>query len=320
MANDSGVFHTAAALEKAGAYPVGGNSWKKASQAYVSLYEGKMVQAYDHRASDIVSVVQNVFRTEQGSDLNPEDHADPNRFPVPRYFVETSEFEWQCPTEWCVAFKDVTSVTNSRSIIATAIPRVAAGHTLSLLAPQTLSSKVQVDGRDLNYSGFSPLVLANLNAFIFDYLARQKINSNHVAWFMLQQLPFAPPSAYGRKFGKKSAAEIVKDDVLALTYTANDMEPLARDMGYAGKPFAWDEADRARRRARLDALYFMLYFPSGTKAEIEALRDTAHYIFSTFPIVEREDVAAHGRYLSRDLCLAYVNALAAGDPDANIVL
>ena len=59
----------------------------------------------------------------------------------------------------------------------------------------------------------------------------------------------------------------MKDDVLALTYTANDMELFARDMGYTGKPFKWDEGDRARRRARLDALYFMLYFPSGTKAE-----------------------------------------------------
>ena len=62
----------------------------------------------------------------------------------------------------------------------------------------------------------------------------------------------------------------------------------------------------------------MLYFPSGNKAEIEALRETAQYIFSTFPIVEREDNSAHGRYLSRDLCLAYINALAVGDPEANI--
>jgi hypothetical protein len=42
--------------------------------------------------------------------------------------------------------------------------------------------------------------------------------------------------------------------------------------------------------------------------------------YSTFPIVEREENAAHGRYLSRDLCLAYMSALAAGDPDAKIAL
>jgi hypothetical protein len=98
------------------------------------------------------------------------------------------------------------------------------------------------------------------------------------------------------------------------------MEPFARDMGYEGKPFKWDEDDRARRRARLDALYFMLYFPSKTKDEIKALRETAEYIFSTFPIVEREDIETHGRYRARDLCLAYINALAAGDPDAAVAL
>ena len=38
------------------------------------------------------------------------------------------------------------------------------------------------------------------------------------------------------------------------------------------------------------------------------------------PIVEREETEAYGRYRSRDLCLAYLNALAAGDPDADIDL
>ena len=44
-------------------------------------------------------------------------------------------------------------------------------------------------------------------------------------------------------------------------------------------------------------------------------RDDVRYIWSTFPIVERQDTAAYGRYRSRDLRLAYMNALAAGRPD-----
>jgi hypothetical protein len=98
----------------------------------------------------------------------------------------------------------------------------------------------------------------------------------------------------------------VRDEVLGLTYTAHDMAPFARDMGFidpdAGNvkpPFVWDEVDRLHRRAKLDALYFMLYFPSATSAEIAALKQTAAYIYSTFPIVEREQLATHGRYLSR---------------------
>jgi hypothetical protein len=35
---------------------------------------------------------------------------------------------------------------------------------------------------------------------------------------------------------------------------------------------------------------------------------------------QRKDRAAMGRYFSRDLCLAYMNALEAGDPHARVVL
>jgi hypothetical protein len=68
-------------------------------------------------------------------------------------------------------------------------------------------------------------------------------------------------------------------------------------------------------RAKLDALYFILYgvFDPADPAQS---RDDIRYIYSTFPIVERQETAAHGSYRSRDLCLAYINSLIAGQPDA----
>ena len=68
--------------------------------------------------------------------------------------------------------------------------------------------------------------------------------------------------------------------------------------------FAWDEEERRHLRARLDALYFILYGLS---------REDAAYVMETFPIVRREDEAAFGSFRTRDLVLAYMNALAAGD-------
>jgi hypothetical protein len=87
-------------------------------------------------------------------------------------------------------------------------------------------------------------------------------------------------------------------------------------MGYVTKsgevkpPFVWDEDRRANLRAKLDALYFHLYGITD--------REAIRYIYSTFPIVERAEIAAYGTYHLRDLCLAWMNALAAGDPDAQI--
>ena len=47
-------------------------------------------------------------------------------------------------------------------------------------------------------------------------------------------------------------------------------------------------------------------------------RDEVRYIYSTFPIVERQENDASDDYRSCDLCLAWINALAAGYPDAEI--
>jgi hypothetical protein len=99
------------------------------------------------------------------------------------------------------------------------------------------------------------------------------------------------------------------------------MAPFARDMGHVDAtgdvlpPFIWDEERRLHLRAKLDALYFILYgvFDPADPAQS---RDDIRYIYSTFPIVERQEKAAYGSYRSRDLCLAYINSLIAGQPDA----
>ena len=112
------------------------------------------------------------------------------------------------------------------------------------------------------------------------------------------------PDDYDRRFGGETARDLVRRHVLRLTYTAHDMEPFARDLGYLGEPFKWDDEDRRHLRARLDALYFHLYGLS---------RDDAAYVLDTFPIVRRQDETQFGSYRTRDLILAYMNALTAGD-------
>src|SRR3546814_13868781 len=86
----------------------------------------------------------------------------------------------------------------------------------------------------------------------------------------------APPTAYLRMFGCKSAAAIVREAVLELSFNAHDLAPFARDLGGA-----FDPADPAQSR------------------------DDIRYIYSTFPIVEREETAKWGSNRSRDLCLAW---------------
>ena len=134
----------------------------------------------------------------------------------------------------------------------------------------------------------------------------KKTQAQHLDLYIVEQIPVVAFDDYTRRFGQKTAAEIVQDHVLHLTYTSHDMEAFARDLGYNGPPFKWDTEERRHLRARLDALYFHLYGISNEDAE---------YILSTFPIVRREDEAEFGRYRTSEMIIAYMNALAAGDTD-----
>ena len=134
MANDSGLFRTREELEEQeGAYPVGGNRFSSPSGDWVPLYEGKMVQAFDHRAADITQNVKNLFRPGQQETIPSSAKRDPDRFPVPRYYVKEDPERWHWADHWVIAFKDITAATNRRTMIAAIVPQAGAGHTLPLL-------------------------------------------------------------------------------------------------------------------------------------------------------------------------------------------
>lgn len=320
QSNDSRLFHPSERLMNDGWYPVALNRFQKGDEIAFPLYEGKMMQAFDHRAADIVLNEANQRRAAQPVAIDLDGHADPKRFPAPRAFVKGSDIPLEARLDWMIAYKDTTATTNVRTMIAAMLPASAAVHALPVLLPADRKAMA-------GYQVQAPLILGNLNSICFDYLGRQKVQTTHFSWYIVEQLPVIPPAAYTRQFGPKTAGDIVREAVLELTYTAHDMAPFARDMGHvdaAGEvlpPFVWDEDRRVALRAKLDALYFILYgvfdlaLPGHNPAQA---RDDVRYIYSTFPIVERQETQTWGRYRSRDLCLSWINALLAGQPDASV--
>lgn len=307
MANDSHLFRTKEELEKEGFYPVEGSRLKKGKEEYAPLYEGKMVQAYDHRAASVWVNIDNLNRPGQPLSATIEQHKNPKWFPVPQYWINGNNILIDENLQWYFSFKDITASTNARTMIASLIPRHGANHKLPLLLPkESASSGIRV------YKKLSPLLLANLDSFVFDYTLRQKLQSTSLTWFVLEQLPVIPPEKFEEKIGQIKIADFVRDEVLRLTYTAWDMKPFAKDMGYSGDPFIWDEEDRRHRKAKLDALFFLLY---------EMDDEDAGYVLDTFPIVKRNDEAAFdGLYYTKELILVYMRALRVGDTEARIVL
>ncbi len=270
---------------------------RKVTKEYLPLYEGKMVQMFDHRAASVVVNLENLNRPAQTAPATEAQHADPIWTPTPQFWIDADKVDWPKGRKWAIGFKDVTAPTNVRTIIAAFVPRTGVDNTLPLIVPD--------EGKATeNYNGHAPLLLANLNSFVFDFIARQKVQGQHLNWFIVEQVPVIPPATYVTRIRRERISDLIRAEVLRLTYTATDMRFFAEDMGYGGEPFRWDEDERRHCQARLNAIYFQLY---GLDEE------GAGYILDTFPIVRAEDERLFGRYRTKEMILAYMPAFGAGD-------
>ena len=299
MTNDSHLFRTAEQLDAEGFYPVAGNHWKKGEELYLPLYQGRMIHQFDHRANSVRFNPESTHNPYLSEEVTETQHADPDFLPQTQYWVPAHNVEEALPQSrgYTMGFRDIARPTDARTVIASIVPWAGVGNTIPLLVgAETLATAH---------------LMANLNAMCVDFVARQKTQGTHLNWYIVEQLPVIAPADYDRSFGATTARDLVRDLVLRLTYTAHDMAPFARDLGYDGEPFIWNEEERRHLRARLDALYFHLYGLS---------RHDAEYVLDTFPIVRREDEAACGTYRTRDMTLAYMNALAAGDTETRVAV
>lgn len=204
----------------------------------------------------------------------------------------------RCP-QWLVGWRDITNTTNERTVISGIIPFVGSGDTFLLIVPD--KNNIQVE-----------LISFVLNSLVVDYCARQKVGGMHLKYHVFKQLPILTPTVYNESclWSKRyTLSSWIRSRGIELTYTARDLTPLARDCGYEGPPFRWDEERRFQIRCELDAAYFHLY---------GIARDDVDYIMETFPIVKRKDEANHGFYRTKDTILAIYDqmqtAMESGQP------
>ena len=301
MTNDSQQFMRPGELVAQGWQPVALGRWHLGDAQALPLYEGKMVQMYDHRAADVVIHAANLHRAAQPEALADGLKQQHGRYPTPQYWVPESALPAGLPP-YALAFKDVTATTNVRTMVAAMLPGAACGNTLPMLLPQDAAAGA-------GYASWASLLLANLGALVFDFLARQKVQGQHLNWYIVEQLPVITPAAFEQHIGRVKIADFIREQVLRLSYTAHDLAPFARDLGHVDAqgavkpPFVWDEDDRRRRLAALDGLFLHLY---GLGAD-----DAAH-VLDSFPILRAQDLANFGHYRTRDEVLAQRAAVAGG--------
>ncbi len=323
MTTASHLFRTQEQLESAGWHLEGNVFRNKEGGEFLPLYEAKMVHHFNHRWA--------TYEGKEARDTTLEERQDPDFYVLPRYWVDKAEVKkklkdagWE--RGWMMGWRDICRATDYRTTISSFWPTAAAGdkflQLFSQKSPQTVAA-----------------LLCCLDAFALDYVTRQKIAGTDLKYHYFRQLAVLPPQTFAAPY-PGSPGQTLQDwllpRVLELAYTARDLAPFARDCGFPGPPFRWNEERRFLLRCELDAALFHLYLPARpdgtwaqarneTPAQLRALADAfptprhaVAHIMESFPIVQRRDMNAHGEYRTKRVILeihdAMLHAQATGLP------
>ncbi|MBL8695600.1 MAG: N-6 DNA methylase [Planctomycetes bacterium] len=300
MSNDSALFRTKEELQKRD-FTLEGNIFipgvgaaksraakggaslaaESPEERWLPLYEGRLGHQFDHR-----------YASEPGGNLRTttvEEHGDPLAWIEPQYWVSNSEavrrLERQNPAcrTGLLGHRRVARNTDERTSIATILPYGAASYGWILsLGPEALDLLI---------------LCATYNSFAFDFLIRSKFSQPSIPQSTFEQVPVLPKFSITRE-----SRAMIEARVLELVYTSFDLQPFARDCGFNGPPFRWDEERRFQLRCELDAAFFHLYGLS---------RDEAAYILDTFPIVRRHDESRFGEYRTQRVILEFYDRFTA---------
>lgn len=251
------------------------------------LYEGRMVQQYDHRAKG--------YRSGRGRAAvwEPLSFGDATKsiqsqWRISRVPAKAAERV----RRYRVGFCDVASPTNERSLVAALVPPgTICGHSLpTFLFPE---------GHDWAYCCW----LAVANSFVADLIARKKV-SLHMSLGILDSIPFPRPTP------DHPTARRLVPLVARLTCTSLEMleywQLLARD-GFVDPvdedvmPGELDEDRRLELRAEIDAI---------VAADVYGIdRDELEFVMSTFPTAARYETSLYGEFRSAGLVLDAYDAI-----------
>ena len=136
---------------------------------------------------------------------------------ITRYWVKDTDVCEQVPNswkyQWLIGFRNaISSYSDSRSVRFTIIPKHGVGNSMPLVFSDKPADQICC-------------LVANFNALVLDYVAKQKASGGNLNFYVVKQLPVLPPDRYSQ-----NDINYITPRVLELTYTAWDIKPFADDL------------------------------------------------------------------------------------------
>ena len=249
------------------------------------VYEGRMVDQFDHRAK--------AYRSGRGRAAVWEELSfdDTRKAIVPQWRIPQKNIPNKLgdrPSRYRVGWCDVAAARNERSLVAALIPPgVICGHTVPTMTFPA----------DYEWTYMTWLSIAN--SFCADYLLRSRVTL-HMSMTVLDSLPFP------RYPVDHPLVNQLVPLALRLTCTSPEMTHYWNSMAQYG----WCEVapsetvpataligtgERAAARAEIDAIVAKHVYGL-TSEELSSVLDQ-------FPVLEKRDRKAHGSYVTKDRIL-----------------
>lgn len=312
MTNDSGYFRTYLQLKEEG-FELINNTFHKGNEEYIPLYEGKMINIYNHHFGTWPTE-----GTRPNSIPTPDINTlkDPFSSILPWYWVDKKIVEdkysktnsagkviWEWNHNWIFGFRVVGGSLNSRTFIGSIMPRYSGvGNSITLM----YSSQSTL---------YNTVLQAMMSSLTFDYVVRQKVGGINMSTFFVKQFPILRPE----QIPDVIVLPIIKR-VIGLCYFNHDLdgwaEELWEDLSEEQKKelpqlkrkdcSIYDDEERAVLQAELDAIIARLYGLSTD--DLRYILDPEDIcgtgcINETFRVLKDNELRQYGEYRTKRLVL-----------------
>ena len=256
------------------------------------IYEGRMIDAFDHQAKSYVSGHGNSAKWET------HDFDDPQKTIVPQWRILRknipSKLGNRCD-QYRIGFCDVANPRNRRSLTAALIPPgVACGHKVPTIIFEPAESWAYMPW------------LAVANSLVMDWLTRSRLSSSTLSYTVMDSLPF-PRWPIDHPMVHRLAPL-----ALRLSCTSTEMTDYWNSMAQYG----WCDPEPTRSVPPKAIIKPPLR--AAAMAEIDAVvargiygldRSEFAYVLDQFTALKRRDRKVYGRYMTKERTLAAYDAI-----------
>ena len=224
---------------------------KKSTNDNIPIYEGKFFNQFDGKYSGFNEVTDRIKYSSKASSvvLNESEKKKVDYFPEARFYINNKKWTQLSKShteKFMLAWRSLTSATNTRTCISTLLPFIPASQSVQFLT---------MNQDDLLY------LTGLFNSVIFDYILKKKLNGIDLTQAVINQMPVPNVDQISAEIKFNDSVKTIKEHLSLLIFPLfkNDsrLRPLFKDLNL-NSPYR-SEGGRFETIRNIDLFFMFLY-------------------------------------------------------------